>query len=930
MADEEHDGYVDQADPNEYVEEEEDHALNYDAALAAQAETPMSRKSRRSQSFLREKKGLSRQRMIEYIGLQKWTRQSYWSGPFAVLIWLTVVLNVSLRSFSEAGFAVRSAHIAHFTDLQAVPTKGVAPQQILVTQAQKGSDIDCSCACAITADKLCNKTDLAMLRFNGSVPLTKLESLRARAAYFTDSAVADAKQDWSLRFTEIRTRNDVLLWLQHALLPDVWAEEGRDSPVVLTDVFATGLQKTSSAGASSMTSVLIPGVVQNWNQLVGGLRLRQRRLQSSVCRADSRVVSKYKQNCHNQAYSMTAFGPGLGSAAAGFVPEETDPRNFDIYYNIDSPLHKILENFQFVVKAYNWLDDATESLSVQGVFVNAEVTPAVLMQQEIRFDFERSGRVNTNINVSVVAIDTYPTSFHLILNLAWALEIVVLIVLRVMQAYKLLFRPRSNPAPFDIQTSLDWVNIVASFIMFVCFMVIQQEINGVVDQTALLPTAPPVGSSDQAFKTFVGKWSKILDDSLSVASFSDAFRIMLFWYTLVLVTSFWKIFSGQPKLAQLCASLASTAQDLIHFCLIFILLFVNFSFGGYMVWGLSLPQWSTPGQALKSTLDVFVGKADLVELFDIAPTTTVVWYALFIIIMIFVLMNLLVALTYDHYMLLKAQAGSATGIFSQVRFLLLDIFDQMREEGLLYKLTCCFRRPMHASSNVILEEMMERAAFPPRERSLVRESVLGSKWIRKDRDRAIFSGQNMHREVAADEDVGPDLRELLSPAYLDCLIERCKAYEKGEYDPEDSKTAQLRKLVVMAEDDILEMKTRLQACADYSRTNMHHITRRVDKLELLIHQILGELVAIAGDAGVPTSGTTGPMISNAKAQMASTVSSMGSTGAFAGSMQSSVGFKEVHRGKDGTIQAWHRAMRTVDQRSTRKGPGFNPKFYGPR
>ncbi|CAE8632832.1 unnamed protein product, partial [Polarella glacialis] len=317
-----------------------------------------------------------------------------------------------------------------------------------------------------------------------------------------------------------------------------------------------------------------------------------------------------------------------------------------------------------------------------------------------------------------------------------------------------------------------------------------------------MPKIPDIDSGAEAQALYVKTWTSLLDRAVTVTTWFDGFRVLLFWYTLVIGTQFVKIFRGQPKLAQLMATFSSAAEDLIHFALVFLTLFLNFAFGGFAIWGLVLEEWSTPVKAVVTTLRALMGDLSLEAMYDYAPFATTVWFSTFFCSIVMVMLNLLLALVYDHYTMVKGRSGVVSTMGTQIRFFIRDQMARLDGQTLKFKLTAwCRTNPSIPSHDKILEQIMDNAGLPASERAHIMHSVLGPQIALKARSTAIFAGTTTDKVLGADEQASPDLLWMddMDPEYGDKLMAGCQGYMQVGYDPEDARTAQLRELVTIAE-----------------------------------------------------------------------------------------------------------------------------------
>jgi len=327
------------------------------------------------------------------------------------------------------------------------------------------------------------------------------------------------------------------------------------------------------------------------------------------------------------------------------------------------------------------------------------------------------------------------------------------------------------------------------------------------------------------------------------------------------------------------------------------------------------------------------GDTDLAEMYEIAPITTVLWYWLFISSMFFVLLNLLFSINLDHYSMLQEKSRGVTGMWPQFLSFVRDQRARAAEVGCKNWLFSACKGPDRSvpSHSLMLEEFMYRGGLGLDERQSIRQSVLGAKKVKQEREKLLFS------KVADDDSVQwmiqspaePDLKELgVSADYVAYLVEECDAYRLREYDPKDAKVEQLRELVCMAEDDIAAMRDRLDDTQIMAKSTMKNLARRLEALERRIHCVLEELVMIAGPAGIPDKAERKVKYAKRDPAFDETVSSMRSSlkSPDSGHRQSA-SMKRVMKHlqtvplhvspKSESVATWSRAQRAVDTKGKR-------------
>ena len=214
-------------------------------------------------------------------------------------------------------------------------------------------------------------------------------------------------------------------------------------------------------------------------------------------------------------------------------------------------------------------------------------------------------------------------------------------------------------------------------------------------------------------------WSKNIDDAHSIVVMRGWFQLSLFWYSSIITARMLKASLGQAKLAMIQITLADGFWDVMHLMLIFLVVFNNFAVGGKILFGPELEGWSTYPQCCASAVLLMMGSAKFDELFEVAPISATIWYWLFILMMMFLMLNLLTVIIVEHFCQTRNTCGDTAGILRDLKLAWRDLLfrlewrrDQFREGE--YK-ACFLSNPYDGLTEGLLQnakasEEMERAA----------------------------------------------------------------------------------------------------------------------------------------------------------------------------------------------------------------------------
>jgi hypothetical protein len=809
---------------------------------------------------------ITRQQAVEYINLQRWAREGCTTFMFVWVLWLSFLGFVYEHSHIEASYEMFREVTGEVHNLNAKESRGIAPEQIFSAAGQSMCSCSCPALCGVTniGGTLPGVPGGAYL-MEGTVLPEQLQLMRAKANYLKsiNDHYADNTTEKVIQLHDVNSISNVWFWLQRGMVPELWHEEQRSNPVNSSLLFAdnVGLE----AARSALPPEDKPGHFMRWNQVIGGVRLRQRRLSIADCRSEVTIAGNYKQLCHRARPSVVPFGLGRETYAEGFVSSEEDKGAFDIYLDTQRPVHMALETLEFMLEANDWIDASTTSLQVQVALLNVEAVPAMFGILEVRFEFTRSGDLTKHVNLWTAAANPYPGfSLSYVPDIAFIGFLTYLFVKKIYQAivYKIRRRERHDVL-CNFFYIFDWATILSGFFGIALWFNTVQETTSIGEAITSLPAVPAYDDDSVTIKNYHTAWGDILDRIDDLTSMREKLRLAGFGYSMVLIFQFMKAFRGQPKLAQLSRTLIDAFEDLTHFVACFIVLFLTFAFTAHLVYGLRLEEWSNSTKCVNAAFRALRGDVDLTAMYDIAPFTTVVWFWAFLVVNIFVMMNLLLATVYDHYQIVKGKANAFTGILLQAKDAIKDVWN--REGVKMFCCSCCCRcrrRQGYPTHSEMLEALMMRAHYGPKQRHFVFRTVLGPKRHRKKTEKHVFAGEipadeikDMEQHPVLDdfkEEQFTDDGNNVDQDYYQALLEDCENYREREFDPEEIHVAQMRELVTLCEIEMAYMRERLDKCQGHLRFSMHTLANRVHHVDEVVHQSLQSLHFLAGSAGVPS------------------------------------------------------------------------------
>jgi len=128
-------------------------------------------------------------------------------------------------------------------------------------------------------------------------------------------------------------------------------------------------------------------------------------------------------------------------------------------------------------------------------------------------------------------------------------------------------------------------------------------------------------------------------------------------------------------IASIGRTVAASLPDVFHLAMILAVLFENFCMAGYLIFGSELKEWSTVNLAHRSALGMWSGQGDFAAMYNLYPVSAVCWLFTFVLAIVFLASNMVLAVMVDHFTDIKAEVGQGEQhIFQQAVLLFFDAY----------------------------------------------------------------------------------------------------------------------------------------------------------------------------------------------------------------------------------------------------------------
>jgi hypothetical protein len=430
------------------------------------------------------------------------------------------------------------------------------------------------------------------------------------------------------------------------------------------------------------SSPLKPAFVRTFNQVIGEVQLVQMRLKTGDCNVGKDLKAYYRQTCYGSGDELSTASFGVEAVAEideSFQPATDlgDGKRFYAWLDVRQPaLGQARANELF---QNNWVTDATSSMEALVTFYNAEVETYAHIS--LLFSLERNGLIRRDLDVRVLWAAEDWEWYAWIFEILWYMCILKLFSnsLQIVVDNKKGARYFASRCCVDFWVFLDWLSIVVALYLIVMgFMTGFDDLASAVGKLHNPPnltwnaTVLEQKAYVVDYKKFHKDIAKGIDEIEDNLMWKMINRLCMYGYVMIFLLRFFRGFRGQPRIIMITDTIASASQDLLHFAIIFLVVFVNFAIAGHVLFGSEVPEWSTIRKALFSALTLAYGRVNWEPMYEVAPISAVIWLFAYAVAMIVLLLNMLLGIIADHFGTIYHQNNEGYGILGQSRIYLQE------------------------------------------------------------------------------------------------------------------------------------------------------------------------------------------------------------------------------------------------------------------
>jgi len=170
--------------------------------------------------------------------------------------------------------------------------------------------------------------------------------------------------------------------------------------------------------------------------------------------------------------------------------------------------------------------------------------------------------------------------------------------------------------------------------------------------------------------------ASVYEDFEAIANLFVIYRMCSAFYPFVLIMRLFQAFSAQPRLALVTRTLAGAADDLVHFGIVCLAVFLTYCIMGCVLFGRQTDEFATMDRSLMTCFRALLGDFEFDDMVAIGRPMASIYLSSFLMLMLFIMLNMFIAIIMDVYDCEKKKSLSSQTLVTQSIELLFATYDR--------------------------------------------------------------------------------------------------------------------------------------------------------------------------------------------------------------------------------------------------------------
>jgi len=374
-----------------------------------------------------------------------------------------------------------------------------------------------------------------------------------------------------------------------------------------------------------------------------------------------------------------------------------------------------------------WLNQNTTVLNMLVLFYNAHNN--VFTSYQLSFDMhDASGLTKILWNMETFCAEPYYNWVNCIPDVIFIFLLAKKVYVELKEMLRAMLAGIDGFSEYwSFLNIVDWLEITLGILMILLWAtivantglmrtIIDRLPTKVLDEVVIRNNTFLTSEQFEAITTRAEFTSAISDLHATMSKAAGAHRnvrVWAYWYTFVLMIKFFKSFQANPQLNVVILTMTDVASDVAHFTIVFGTIFWVFATSGHIIFGRSIQGFRNSWESAMTCWSFLMGDFDTEPMGLAAGWLAWVWMVSFQFLVTLILLNMLLAIIMEQYLVVKGNLAGGATITTQMKDMLKTVRIE-RHFVNMWRLICALKEqecPTHPSLMVTPASLVEAFRF---------------------------------------------------------------------------------------------------------------------------------------------------------------------------------------------------------------------------
>jgi len=360
-------------------------------------------------------------------------------------------------------------------------------------------------------------------------------------------------------------------------------------------------------------------------------------------------------------------GTGGSSKGAG-VPDSSTLFSIPMfeYEGIAKTIAKVNE-----LEAEGWIDFNTAWVGVQILVLNPDL--AIFVHVTMSVYMTPSGAMLPKVDAQSFQPEPYQFMTVLVFDILYMLCVLWLTFGVMTEVWRHSKEEKCSSYLKNPWNVLDVLSVIASYFVILLWVILYEKME--VIKSAAMNTRAAEPLPGQTSETYPQAVADLHEELRNANEFLVYWRIVLCWYSILIALKFLESFANQPRLAVVTKTITRAGSDLFHFGIVMGTVFMSYVVAGMFLFGRRMHDFSSEPVSINTCFLIMLGDFDWEELGWEHPLTAAIWFWSYMVVMMMLMLNMLMAIIMDVYTEVKSEADDFAPVWTQLYDVAKDMYN---------------------------------------------------------------------------------------------------------------------------------------------------------------------------------------------------------------------------------------------------------------